>query len=198
MKASWGRVGPWTGLPAWFVSQPGDFVPDPETVLDRLLVRIQPVVMSRYGHLIDSKAGELHCLVSLHQEYLENFCTKTKTKKKQVLLVFFCKYIFSLLLSCMQPDMGTSLNVWWSFLNKLFPTVVRDYINIINTTLDFNFDLYKAFNSIDKQKHRNKERLSNIKSFSLITCKLVIRSLLTIKTRIKKSSSLYWYNRLPS
>ena len=48
---------------------------------------------------------------------------------------------------------------------------------------------------MDTQKHGNKENLSIKKSFSLITCKLVIRKKLelTIKTFTKKSSSLYWY-----
>ena len=41
-------------------------------------------------------------------------------------------------------------------------TVVGGYIIIIKTPLDFNFDLYQAFeqHGLDTQKHGNKEKLS--------------------------------------
>ena len=44
-------------------------------------------------------------------------------------------------------------------------TVAGDCINTMKTTLDFNFDLYKAFNSMDTQ-NGNKEELQ-IKKASL-------------------------------
>ena len=49
-------------------------------------------------------------------------------------------------------------------------TVVSDNINIMKTTIEFNFYLYQAFNSIDKQKHGNKEKLSILKNYFLIAC----------------------------
>ena len=60
--------------------------------------------------------------------------------------------------------------------------VVGDFINIMKMTFDFNFDLYKAF-----KEHRytktSKQREAVIKSFSLITCKLMIRKkLVQLKT----------------
>ena len=53
--------------------------------------------------------------------------------------------------------------------------MVGDYINTIKTTFDLNFDLYQAFKQHRYTKNGNKEKLSFKKSFSLITCKLVIR-----------------------
>ena len=45
-------------------------------------------------------------------------------------------------------------------------TVVCDYINIMKTTFDLNFDLYQAFKQHQYKKHGNKEKLS-IKKASL-------------------------------
>ena len=53
-------------------------------------------------------------------------------------------------------------------------TVVGDNINIIKTTFELNFDFYQSLNSMDKQKYEKKEAV-NLKSFTLITCKLVMR-----------------------
>jgi len=61
----------------------------------------------------------------------------------------------------------------------------------MKTTFDLNLGLNQALNSMDIQKHRNREKLS-IKKVSLITSKLKIRKkLVNNKTSIKKSSSLY-------
>ncbi len=49
-------------------------------------------------------------------------------------------------------------------IDKILYTMEGDYINIIKTTFDFNFDLYPALNSIDTQKHGSKEKLSIKKS----------------------------------
>ena len=39
-------------------------------------------------------------------------------------------------------------------------TVVGENINIMKTTFDLNFDLYQVLNSMDTQKHKNKEKLT--------------------------------------
>ena len=63
--------------------------------------------------------------------------------------------------------------------------MVGNYINAIKSTFGFNFDLYKLLNSMDTQKMETK-RGCQLKSFSLITCKLVSRKkLFTIKIYIK-------------
>ena len=46
------------------------------------------------------------------------------------------------------------------YFDLIFNTVVGDFINIMKTTFDFYFYLYKAFNNMDTQKHRKKEKLS--------------------------------------
>ena len=38
-------------------------------------------------------------------------------------------------------------------------TVVGDKINIMKTTFELNFDFYQALNSMDTQKHGNKESI---------------------------------------
>ena len=42
----------------------------------------------------------------------------------------------------------------------VFHTVVGDYINIMKTTFDLDFNLYQAFKQHATQKHGNKEKLS--------------------------------------
>ena len=64
-------------------------------------------------------------------------------------------------------------------------TVVGDYINIVKTTFDFNFDLYQAFKQHGYTKTRNKREEAYLQSVSLITCKLVIRKKL-VKNLNKK------------
>ena len=49
---------------------------------------------------------------------------------------------------------------------------IGDYINILKTTFDSNFDLYKAFK---QYKNMETKRSCQLKSFSSFTCKLVIR-----------------------
>ena len=49
-----------------------------------------------------------------------------------------------------------------------------DFINAMKTTFDFDFDLYQTFKQHGYTKNENKKKLQFI-SFSLITCKLVIR-----------------------
>ena len=65
-------------------------------------------------------------------------------------------------------------------------------INIMMTTFDLNFDFYQAFKQHGyTQKWKQREAV-NLKSFSLITCRLVIRkNLVNNKNLKKKSSSLY-------
>ena len=55
-----------------------------------------------------------------------------------------------------------------------FHTVVGDYINIMKTTFDFNFNSYQAFKQHGYSKTRKQREYVN-KSFSLFTCKLGIR-----------------------
>ena len=41
---------------------------------------------------------------------------------------------------------------------------VGDYINIMKTTLDFNYDVYQAFKQLDTHKNGNQENLSTKKA----------------------------------
>ena len=64
-------------------------------------------------------------------------------------------------------------------------TVVGDYINILQTNFDFNFDLYQAFKQHEYTKTWNKDKLS-IKKAHLLLLNLYSKiSLLTIKIWIK-------------
>ena len=49
-------------------------------------------------------------------------------------------------------------------------TVVGDNINILKTTFELSFNFYQGFTKIWKQREA-----VTLKSFTLITCKLVIR-----------------------
>ena len=55
-------------------------------------------------------------------------------------------------------------------------TVVGEFINIMKTTLDFNFDLYQAFKKPGFTKTWKQREAVNQKSFSLVTCKFVTRT----------------------
>jgi len=59
-------------------------------------------------------------------------------------------------------------------LIPVFTTVVGDYMNIMKTTFDFNFDFYPVLNSMNNPKNGNKEKLQN-KNVLFNYCKLVIR-----------------------
>ena len=62
-------------------------------------------------------------------------------------------------------------------------TVVGVNINKMKTTFELNFYFYQAFKQHGYTKIWKQRKAVNLKSFTLITCKLVIRkSLLTIKT----------------
>ena len=54
-------------------------------------------------------------------------------------------------------------------------TVVGDNINIMKTTFELNFDFYQAFKQHGYTKIWKQRKSVNLKSFTLITCKLVIR-----------------------
>ena len=56
-----------------------------------------------------------------------------------------------------------------------FNTVVGDNINIMKTTFEFNFNFYQAFKQFGYTKIWKQREAANIKSFTLNTCKLVIR-----------------------
>ena len=55
--------------------------------------------------------------------------------------------------------------------------MVSDNINIMKTTIELNFDFYQAFKEHRYWIHKNMEKREavNLKSFTLITYKLVIR-----------------------
>ena len=53
-------------------------------------------------------------------------------------------------------------------------TVVGDNINIIKTTFELNFDFYQAFKQYGYTKIWKQREDVNLKSLTLITCKLVI------------------------
>ena len=54
-------------------------------------------------------------------------------------------------------------------------TVVGDNINIMKTTFELNFDLYQAFKQHVNTKVWKQRKAVNLKSFTVITCKLVRR-----------------------
>ena len=54
-------------------------------------------------------------------------------------------------------------------------TVVGNNINIMKTTLELKFDFYQAFKQHGYTKIWKERKTVNLKSFTLITCKLVIR-----------------------
>ena len=60
-------------------------------------------------------------------------------------------------------------------LNTMFYTVVGDNINIMKTTFKLYFDLYQAFKQHGYTKIWKQREDCTSKSFSLTTCKLVIR-----------------------
>ena len=64
--------------------------------------------------------------------------------------------------------------------------MVGDYINIMKKTFDFNFDLYLklSLNSMDTPKIEREA--VNLKSFSLITSKLVIRKKFVSNYKLNK------------
>ena len=76
--------------------------------------------------------------------------------------------------NCLKPVLG-------------FSTVVGDYIYTMKTNFVFNFYLYQH----RSQTQRSREKLS-IKKLFLITCNSKKAC-----WQYKKSSSLYWYYRLP-
>ena len=53
--------------------------------------------------------------------------------------------------------------------------MVGDNINIMKTTFELNFDFYQAFKQQGYTKIWEKREAVNLKSFTLITSKLVIR-----------------------
>ena len=53
-------------------------------------------------------------------------------------------------------------------------TLVGDNINIMKTTFELNFDFYQTFKQHGYTKIWKQREAVNLKSFTLITCKLVI------------------------
>ena len=66
----------------------------------------------------------------------------------------YCTVLYWFILFCtlMQSIICSALDV--PYCTELY------YIKIRKTTFDFDFDLYKLLNSMDTQKHGNKEMLS--------------------------------------
>ena len=54
-------------------------------------------------------------------------------------------------------------------------TVVSDNINIMKATFELKFDFYQAFKQHGYTQIMKQRDTANLKSFTLITCKLVIR-----------------------
>ena len=71
--------------------------------------------------------------------------------------------------------------MWKKFL---FSTVVGNNINIMKTTFELNFDFYQALKQHENTKTWKQREAVNLKSFTLITCKLVYmkKACYTIKT----------------
>ena len=64
--------------------------------------------------------------------------------------------------------------------------VVGDYINIMSTTFYLNFYLYQAFKQHGYTKTWKQREAVNFKSFSVFTCKLVIRKKLVNNLSLNK------------
>ena len=62
-----------------------------------------------------------------------------------------------------------------------YSTVVDDNINIMKTTFELNFDFYQTLKQHGYTKIWKQRKAVNLKSFTLITCKLVMRKKL-VKT----------------
>ena len=79
-------------------------------------------------------------------------------------------------LNCLWIVMGRFFEFFFCCRVKIWHTVVGDNINIMKTTFECNFDLYQAFKQHGYAKiWKQREKLSILRSFSFITCKLVIR-----------------------
>ena len=63
----------------------------------------------------------------------------------------------------------------------LSPSTVVGDINIMKTTFELNFDFYQAFKQHGYTKIWKQRKAVNLKSFTLNTCKLVIRKKLVNK-----------------
>ena len=69
--------------------------------------------------------------------------------------------------------------------------MVGDNINIMKTTFELNFNFYQAFKQQGYTKIWKQRGAVNLKSFTLITCKLVIQKKLVNNLNLNKKSSLY-------
>ena len=67
-----------------------------------------------------------------------------------------------------------------------FHTVVGDNINIMKTTFELNFNFYQAFKQQEYTKIWKQREAVNLKSFTLNTCKLVIRKKLFNNLNLNK------------
>ena len=65
-------------------------------------------------------------------------------------------------------------------------TVVGDNINIMKTTFELNFNFYQAFKQHGYTKIWEQREAVNLKSFTLITCKLPIRKKLVNNKNFNK------------
>ena len=65
-------------------------------------------------------------------------------------------------------------------------TVVGDNINIMKTTFELNFDFFQAFKQHGYTKIWNQRKVVNLKSLTLITCKLIIREKLVDNQNLNK------------
>ena len=67
------------------------------------------------------------------------------------------------------------LALLYAYLSKIKVTVVVDNINIMKTTFELNFNFYQVFKQHGYTKIWKQREDVNLKSFTLNTCKLVIR-----------------------
>ena len=68
-----------------------------------------------------------------------------------------------------------SVIILYLLIRNMLCTVVSDNINIMKTTFELNFDFYQAFKQHGYTNTWKQIEAVNLKSFTLITCKLVIR-----------------------
>ena len=71
--------------------------------------------------------------------------------------------------------MNLKVKFFFTGLFCVLTTVVGDNINIMKKTFECNFELYQAFKQHGYTKIWKQIEAVNLKIFTLITCKLVIR-----------------------
>ena len=78
------------------------------------------------------------------------------------------------------------LKILLFYIKSTTVVLVGNYINTMKATFDFNFDLYQAVKQHGYTSKQKSREAVNQKSFSLITCKLVVRKKLVNNQNLNK------------